>query len=136
MIENTGFRVRQTERLQQSQLPGLGDLVGECETAVDHRHRETVQVGQKRLGEEHPLNAVPQISGGTHPVEDERVRRLGLGRVIAMGPGIEFDVRQAAPVQFLEKRPKPVGMFVVNGKWFAMAHRLVLPTPGMVSELS
>ena len=107
-------RVRQAERFEQRQLPRLGDLDREALRAVHDRHAEALQVGHEAEREEHPLHAAAQVRRRTHAVEDERVRRRLLGRIVDVRARVEADERNVAALEFGEQRAEPVGVFVVD----------------------
>src|SRR4051812_22560160 len=73
---------------------------------------------------EHSLNAAAKIRRRAHTVEHERVRRICFRRVIPMGAGVESNVRETATIKFREQRPKPIGMFVIDGDGLSKAHAL------------
>ena len=122
VVEHAGRGVREAQRFEERQLAGLAGFDGERVKTVDDGDLQTFEMGEPAKGVEHPLDAAAKVGGRAHAVEDERVGAFGFGRVVAVRPWVEADVRKSAAVEFRKERPEPVGMLVVDGKGFGGLH--------------
>src|SRR6202000_1600342 len=98
------------------------DLVSEHPAAVDDGNPDPVEMAQPAPGREDGPEMPPQIRRRARPVEHQRKIRAALGRIVRVHPGIQLEEWDFPALELCKERPKPVGMFMINGN--AVGHRL------------
>ena len=123
-VDHPRARRGQAEFGQERQLQRLGNLVGERPRAVDDARAEPFQMREIVQRVQDGAAAAAQVRGRTHAVEQHRERALAVGRIVEERfARVDAAVSDPAPVEFGEKRPEPIRMFVVDGEGGGGAHR-------------
>src|SRR5467141_1772595 len=115
MIDDSRFRIRQTQFFQVGQLQRFRNLMIEATVAIDDAHAFTFEMRKivERIENSVPQPPLPRRRA--HAIEKQRILALRRCHIVVMVPCINLQPRHAALLQLLKQRPEPVRMLVVNG---------------------
>src|SRR6185369_11569796 len=91
---------------------------------VDDASTEAFEMIEKLERVEDSVTVTAQVRRRAHPVEDNGVRVIFLTRIVAVTSCVKSRVGNCSPIEFGEEWSKPIGVLVVDGQWFCVAHCL------------
>jgi len=114
IVDHPRSRIREVELLEYVELERLRNLHLVGGGTVHERNSDPLEVTQPAQSMKGYLLVSAQVRRRTRSIENQRVGRLSLGRIVVMRRGIDARVGYLAPIELGEQRLEPIRMLVVD----------------------
>ena len=114
IVDDPRLGIREPKLVEDVELERLGSLHLIGHGSVHDGNADALQVPQPAQRVEGDLSVAAEIRGRARPVEDQRIWRLTLGRIVRVRRGVHSHIWNPSPVQLGEEWPEPVGVLVVD----------------------